>query len=145
MDFYKSYRACVRAKIAAIREMQLETSYRKPAKQLVGQYMNLADQYASRLGPPLLIVVRGLMGTGKSTLAKELAESLGAELLRTDVVRRILFPSHDPSTAYGQGRYSHIDRRLVDDVMKPHENDSSTVDPLTSDHPSEPDVDYSVS
>jgi hypothetical protein len=39
----------------------------------------------------MLVVVRGLPGTGKSTVARVLARRLNATLLRTDAIRRKLF------------------------------------------------------
>ena len=39
----------------------------------------------------MLIIVCGLPGTGKSTLAKHLSSDLGGEILRTDIIRRELF------------------------------------------------------
>jgi len=39
----------------------------------------------------MLIVVCGLPGTGKSTLAKHFSSELGGEVLRTDLIRRELF------------------------------------------------------
>jgi len=39
----------------------------------------------------MLIIVCGLPGTGKSTLAKHLSLDLGGEILRTDIIRRELF------------------------------------------------------
>ena len=48
-------------------------------------------------GQKLLIIVCGLPGTGKSTVAKILARRLDAQLLRTDVIRKELFrqPRYD--------------------------------------------------
>ena len=43
----------------------------------------------------MLVVVCGLPGVGKTTVARMVADRLGVEPLRTDVVRRELFP--DPS------------------------------------------------
>ncbi len=40
----------------------------------------------------MLIIVCGLPGTGKSTLAAALASRLGAELLSSDVIRKKAFP-----------------------------------------------------
>jgi len=39
----------------------------------------------------MLIVICGLPGTGKSTLARYLSSELGGEVLRTDIIRRELF------------------------------------------------------
>jgi len=39
----------------------------------------------------MLIIVCGLPGTGKSTLARHLSSELGGEILRTDLIRRELF------------------------------------------------------
>ncbi len=41
---------------------------------------------------PLLVITCGLPGAGKSVVARMLAQALPARLLRTDVVRRELFP-----------------------------------------------------
>ena len=40
---------------------------------------------------PSLVVVCGLPGVGKSTVARRVADRIGAEVLRTDVVRKELF------------------------------------------------------
>lgn len=54
--------------------------------------------------PP--IVVCGLMGTGKTTIARALCDELGLELLRTDAIRHELLPTTGEAAAYGEGRYS---------------------------------------
>jgi len=41
----------------------------------------------------MLIIVCGLPGTGKSTLARHLSSDLGGEVLRTDIIRREIFKS----------------------------------------------------
>ncbi|NIL97644.1 MAG: AAA family ATPase [Planctomycetales bacterium] len=117
LNFYKCYRACVRAKVAVLREDQLDARQRQPAHALAQEYLTLADEYARQLGPPLLVVVRGLMGTGKSTLAERLAEGLGSELLSTDVVRRELYPAAPAGLSYGAGPYCAEDRRQVYQAM----------------------------
>ena len=117
LDFYKCYRACVRAKVLALRSQQLDFRSRLQARHVARDYLLLADRYASRLGPPWLIVVRGLSGTGKSTLATALCERLGAELLQTDQIRRELFPG-DPSVDHVDGeRYRPANRAAVYDEL----------------------------
>jgi predicted kinase len=111
LSFYKAYRACVRAKVLALRSAQHPGSRRADDLDSARRYLALAERYTSHLGPPLSIVVRGLPGTGKSTLATALARDLEADLLQTDVIRQELFP--DPS---GQpDRYGREQKQQVYD------------------------------
>lgn len=112
LAFYTAYRACVRAKVAALRHDQLAGAGSQPggaplqaAASLTLQYLQLADEKRGELPPPLLLVVSGLMGTGKSTLAAALADRLGARLLQTDALRRELLGASDTPAAYGAGLY----------------------------------------
>ncbi|MBA2351916.1 MAG: AAA family ATPase [Burkholderiales bacterium] len=89
--FYKSYRACVRAKVAALRAGQLQGEPQEAAAKEAQQHLALADKYTAPWLQPLVLAVGGLSGTGKTTLAAALTEALGAELLRTDVLRQELF------------------------------------------------------
>jgi uncharacterized protein len=89
-SFYRAYRACVRAKVAALRADQQERAQREAATTEALAHLRLADGYAAAWQRPLVLVTGGLSGTGKSTLAAALAAALGAEWLRTDVVRREL-------------------------------------------------------
>ncbi len=91
LAYYKSYRACVRAKVSLIREAQANAPDAAEFHRQAADYLDLADDYASQLGPPHLIVLGGLMGSGKTTLANALAEALGCEVLRTDLIRREMF------------------------------------------------------
>lgn len=115
--FYKSYRACVRAKVAALRAEQASGAQQRQFVRQACQYLTWAEHFAAELGPPLLVIVGGLMGSGKSTLAAALAESLAAELRRTDQIRNELFGSSDLPADYGVGLYDHATRRHVYDVL----------------------------
>lgn len=114
VTFYKSYRACVRAKVAALRARQLAGKLRDEQLRFAASYLAAAER-AWRGEPvrPLLFVVCGLMGTGKTTLARALCDELGLDLIRTDVVRRELLPSTGEKAAYGEGRYDDDARRRV--------------------------------
>lgn len=85
--FYKSYRACVRAKVAALRASQLQGEARERAEEEASQHMRFAAAYLAPRAA-LLVAIGGLSGTGKSTLAHALGERLGCEVLRTDDLRR---------------------------------------------------------
>jgi aminoglycoside phosphotransferase family enzyme/predicted kinase len=114
VSFYRSYRACVRAKVAAIRARQLTGPRREEALATAASYLRLADRYRQSSGPPLVIVVRGLSGTGKSTLAEAISNSLGLEWLSTDRFRKKLFgPSRGNLVGYGQERYEPAARDRV--------------------------------
>jgi aminoglycoside phosphotransferase family enzyme/predicted kinase len=100
IGFYKSYRACVRAKVAALRSDQLAGEGQASALQETQSYLALAEEYLQLPTTSQLIVVGGLSGTGKSTLARELGEQLGIDVLRTDVVRQQLFRAKSSGELY---------------------------------------------
>lgn len=111
-EFYKSYRACVRAKVASLRATQSAKDARATASQKGRSYIELARQYAEKLGGRVVIMVGGLSGTGKSTLATALQASLAAELLQTDVIRQDLYAEGSEN-----GKYTRAGRKRVYDVM----------------------------
>ena len=109
LHHYIAYRALVRAKVACL----------KGAAESVDaqRHLALALEQARR-GRVRLVLVGGLPGTGKSTLAAELAEHLGARLVSSDRLRTELFGPAEPS-AYGTGQFApdRIDQvyeRLLD-------------------------------
>lgn len=113
VDFYQAYRACVRAKVAAIRACQVHDAAREQAAQDAATHLALADRYAEPHLQPIVLAVGGLSGTGKSTLARELAKALGAELLSSDIVRRELFDGQARPAGVDQGVYRPESRRQV--------------------------------
>ena len=120
LAFYKTYRACVRAKVAALRAAQLQGSARRSAARLVPQYLNWADHHSAMLGPPSVLVVCGLSGTGKTTLAAELTRTIAGESLHTDRIRRGMFgPSEEPAE-FDSGNYAPTLRRRVYEEMFAH-------------------------
>lgn len=114
LAFYKSYRACVRAKVAALRARQLPVEQRPVYWVACRRYLELANHYLHSVGVrPMVVLVMGLMGSGKSTLARALADELGLAIIRTDDVRDQLSPPSALPAAYGQGRYRQEQRDQV--------------------------------
>lgn len=112
--FYKTYRACVRGKVAILRAAQLPDDQRPATQRLAERYLRLADEYVRTAGcRPLLVAVSGLMGTGKSTLARRLADELGTEVLGTDEIRAAVLPRDGRPAAFGEGRYGAEARARV--------------------------------
>ena len=107
LRYYVIYRALVRAKVEAL---QVDAA-QKPSAQAFSTafaYLNLADSWATRRRVGI-IIMHGLSGSGKSTVATQLVEALGAIRLRSDVVRKQLFnlrPDADSGSATDQGIYS---------------------------------------
>ncbi len=92
LDFYKCYRAVVRAKIHGFtfddESVPAEQKYQDLVKARA--YFRLAARYAGGEPPYFLVCVMGLMGTGKSYLARHLAAELGWPHLQSDRVRKQL-------------------------------------------------------
>ncbi|MEZ4743789.1 MAG: AAA family ATPase [Bdellovibrionota bacterium] len=113
-EFYKSYRASVRAKIAAIRYHQTKDfAVAKHQAELVDHYCNIAYRHACRLQGKWVFVIGGGMGTGKSTLAEAIAKRYGAELLQTDAIRKELFSENSEKNFFGEGLYTQENRQSV--------------------------------
>jgi aminoglycoside phosphotransferase family enzyme/predicted kinase len=80
---YVAYRAFVRAKVACLRAAQGD-----PGAQLEARaYVRIALHHL-RAAQVRLVLVGGLPGVGKSTVASGLADRMQAELFRTDVIRK---------------------------------------------------------
>ena len=115
--FYKSYRACVRAKVAALRADQVADAHREHEIANATRYLDLAEGYLRYWERPLVILVGGFSGTGKTTLAAELATTLGAELLTTDTVRQQIYGVGNHHAAVDSGVYQPAARQRVYDEL----------------------------
>lgn len=104
--FYRAYRAAVRAKVATLRARQESGDSVQDSLQRARRYLQLAADYASEFHRPVLFVTVGVSGSGKSTLAAALSAALGAEVVRTDAVRRDLAGGSQPDAQFEQGAYS---------------------------------------
>jgi hypothetical protein len=92
LHFYAVYRALVRAKVALLRVQQPAAPpiVRVRAQAGFAHYLALAEGLARSRQSPQLVVMTGLSGSGKSTVAVELAAQLGALRVRSDVERKRL-------------------------------------------------------
>jgi hypothetical protein len=89
-DFYIAYRAVVRAKVDCVRLSQGKSEAAVDA----ARHLAIATQHLEN-GAIRLALIGGGPGTGKSTLARALAEKVGAQVISTDDVRRELRESGD--------------------------------------------------
>ncbi len=91
LRFYLVYRALVRAKIARIRAAQpgIAAPARGAALADRGRYIALAESLAVP-ARAALVLMHGLAGSGKTTVAQALVEGAGAIRVRADVERKRL-------------------------------------------------------
>ena len=73
------------------------------------RFFHLAHEYISGEPRPILAVVSGIVGSGKSTVAQSLAPRIGAELISSDIIRKEI--AGIPATErrldkFGKGIYS---------------------------------------
>ena len=111
LDFYKCYRAFVRVKVNCFRLEEGDLDEHERGKLLTDtyQYMDLAYRYAVQFTRPTLWVVCGMPASGKTTIAKELAKTLGVKVFRSDVIRKELFalkPYERMDVPFEEGIYS---------------------------------------
>lgn len=91
LDFYRVYRALVRAKVSALRADQEDAPQERQRFLTEAEtYVQRAQSYLER-ERPWLAITHGLSGSGKSTLALGLAAAAGAIRIRSDVERKRLF------------------------------------------------------
>jgi len=111
LPFYCCYRACVRGKVLAFEadEPEIPHGEREVAKGRAGAFFRLAAHYAAGPTRPRLLLVGGLMGTGKSTLAATLRSELGWPAYSSDAARKRLVAREvatPDASAFGSGIYT---------------------------------------
>jgi uncharacterized protein len=91
MPLFLSSRAAIRAHVTAAAMERAAQPGAKP--EMAAEARSYLDLSVLLLRPRScrLVAIGGLSGTGKSTLAAGLAPSLGARILRSDVIRKQLF------------------------------------------------------
>jgi aminoglycoside phosphotransferase family enzyme/predicted kinase len=92
INFYAAYRALVRAKVALIRASQLPEASSDRAREsaCARELIAVAERFAWRARLPLVLVVCGPPASGKSVLARALAEVSGLPHLSSDLTRKQL-------------------------------------------------------
>lgn len=96
LNFYKSYRAFVRGKIHGfqLNDPHIDPSIKKRLLTSAKKYFDLSLYYTRLFSldlhkrEPLLFLIAGLSGTGKSTVARKIAVDYHAMLINTDIVRK---------------------------------------------------------
>lgn len=112
LDFYKAYRAVVRGKVESLRlkDPLIPAPEREAALDRSRRYFRLARGYAVRGKlPRTMFLMSGLTGTGKSSIADELAFQLGLDIFSSDLTRKRLAgvaPAERHRDAYEEGIYS---------------------------------------
>lgn len=103
LDYYIVYRALVRAKVCGIRANQ-DTDHANQLRHDCSHYLELASRF-TQPRRPVLILMSGLSGTGKTFVARSLAARIFAIHIRSDVERKRLF---------GLGMHESSHRRHLD-------------------------------
>ncbi|MBI1735133.1 MAG: AAA family ATPase [Candidatus Rokubacteria bacterium] len=85
LDFYRAYRAFVRGKV-----LGFQAAARPDAAREARDDFALAVRYTEPRVGARLLVTSGVVGSGKSTVARALAARIGAIVVRTDAVRKHL-------------------------------------------------------
>ncbi|MHC6223970.1 bifunctional aminoglycoside phosphotransferase/ATP-binding protein [Pseudomonas sp. X10] len=99
LNFYKAYRALVRAKVALFSmPANADGVQRATTLRTYRNYANLAESY-SAIPSRLLAITHGVSAVGKSHVAMRLVEALGAVRVRSDVERKRLFGEQQQESA----------------------------------------------
>jgi aminoglycoside phosphotransferase family enzyme/predicted kinase len=112
LPFYTAYRAAVRGKVYGIKLDDPEITKVDRAEALAKARARWLLALGALEEPdrrPCLVLVAGLPGAGKSTLARSLAEQAGFDVIRSDEVRKELAAKagvNSPIGAYEAGIYT---------------------------------------
>ncbi len=91
VDLFMSYRAAVRGKVAAIAagDAGLPEAQRAAARESALRHAALAQRLLAPRPPAPLLVMCGTVGSGKSSVAREIARAVGGVVVATDRVRKV--------------------------------------------------------
>jgi predicted kinase len=123
LDLYRVHLACVRGKVESVRldSDQFSSEQKAEAARRARTYFNLAYYYVQRRKPPILLLSTGLIGAGKSTLARFTGGDAGFAVFSSDVVRKRLAgvaSSARSYTAFESGLYTpEFSRRTYEELF----------------------------
>jgi hypothetical protein len=112
LPLYTAYRATVRGKVRAMQAAEPEVPAQARARALQtarGHLLQAVGELAAPGERPCLLLMCGLPGTGKSVLARELAQRAGFSVVRSDVTRKRLAglrPGESGGTTPAAGIYA---------------------------------------
>jgi hypothetical protein len=113
LDFYAAYRAFVRGKVLGF---MVDTHPEAAPK--ARERFALAHRYVQPRPAPRLLITSGIVGSGKSTVARMLAARLGAIVVRTDAARKHLV-GLAPTERGAQEIYTpEMSRRTYDECFR---------------------------
>ncbi len=99
LPFYQCYRALVRGKVEALRS--------RDDSSMAAHYFRFAARQSWGRFKPFLIMLSGLTGSGKTTLARELGDLLGMPVISSDAVRKAIAGRFGrEATPFNEGIYS---------------------------------------
>ena len=104
LDFYRAYRAYVRGKV-----LGFQVAGRPEQASEARAFFSLSLRSTEPRPPARLLITSGVMGAGKSTVARRVAARLGAVVIRTDAVRKRLagLPLRERALhGFGEGVYT---------------------------------------
>ncbi len=96
LDFYVAYRAFVRGEVTTMAALGWRGHEKEKMLKKARKYFGISKEYALKCAEfkncAKLFLVAGYVASGKTTVSSELAGATGACVVRTDDIRREIFP-----------------------------------------------------
>ncbi len=114
-SFYRCYRAFIRGKVLSFQldEKEISPEMHTSAKEKAKNYFRIAADSTKQLQKPTIVMVGGLSGTGKTSIARGIAGELGLRVVSSDAVRMSLFGDKKKRSDYRKGKYDDESNQLT--------------------------------